>query len=284
MKQILIISGKGGTGKTVMAGAFSAIAGHAVIVDCDVDAANLHLLLKPTDKERNFFKCGFKAYIDRKKCSRCGLCRTVCRFEAVTKEFTADPILCEGCSFCMRVCPAGAIEMREDISGEWFVSETRFGTFVHARLGIAKENSGKLVSLIKKKAKELGEAQGCDWMIVDGAPGIGCPVIASLSGVSCALVVTEPTLSGLHDADRVIQVARHFNVPVKFIINKYDLNVQVSQKIEVYARDQNIPVIGKIPFHRDFIDATLQGKTIFEFSDDAMKHVLRGIWDQAIGS
>ncbi len=279
MKQILVISGKGGTGKTVISGAFAALADNKVLVDCDVDAANLHLLLQPEIKERNLFKCGATAYISKEKCTQCGLCRELCRFDAITKDFEIDAIACEGCAFCEFACPADAIEMREDVSGEWFISETRFGTFVHAKLGIAKENSGKLVSLIRQRANEIAKKQGCEWIIIDGAPGIGCPVIASLSGVDCAVVVTEPTLSGMHDADRVIKVARHFNTPVKIVINKYDLNVEMAERIESYFRERDIPVIGMIPFDKVVVDATVQGKTVIEYSNREMKQILSGIWD-----
>jgi MinD superfamily P-loop ATPase len=279
MKQIIIISGKGGTGKTVITAAFAALAKNACLADCDVDAADLHLLLEPMIKEKHEFRSGKTAVIDKTKCIQCGKCVEVCRFEAIGKDFIIDPISCEGCDFCSLVCPEEAITMQENISGEWFISETRFGPLVHAKLGVAEENSGKLVSLVRKKAKELAEARNCEWVIVDGAPGIGCPVIASLSGIDCALVVTEPTLSGLHDADRVISVAKHFRISTKLIVNKYDLNIDMTEKIERYCKDNNIHLVGKIPFDESVVRAMVEGKTIIEYPDRKVKEEIINIWN-----
>ncbi|MCK5534399.1 ATP-binding protein [bacterium] len=287
MKQIVIISGKGGTGKTVVTGAFASLAKNKIMADCDVDAADLHLLLKPEIKKRHEFKSGVTAFIDKELCSQCGQCVQVCRFSAVEigknvsgeKEFTIDPIACEGCAFCSFVCPTEAIKMEENISGEWYISDTRFGPFVHARLGIASENSGKLVALVKQKAKELAEKQNCDWIIIDGAPGIGCPVIASLSGIDYALVITEPTLSGLHDADRVIQVVKHFKISVRLIINKYDLNKEMTEKIEEYCKNNNIPLVGKISFDESMVKAIIEGKTIIEYGYGKAREEITAIWD-----
>ena len=280
MKQIVIISGKGGTGKTVITGAFAALAKNKVMADCDVDAADLHLLLDPQIKEKHVFRSGVTAFIDKNKCTQCGKCIEVCRFEAISEDFVVDPVSCEGCAFCSFACPVGAIEMREEVCGEWFISDTRFGPFVHAKLGIAQENSGKLVSLVREKAKEEAERQGCDWVIIDGAPGIGCPVIASLTGIDYALVVTEPTLSGLHDADRVIKVARHFNIATRLIINKYDLNTQMSKKIEEYCKDNHIDIIGKIGFDENIVKAMVSGKTIIEYPQAKSKEVIGNIWEK----
>jgi len=250
MKQLLIISGKGGTGKTVLTGALAALAVNKVMADCDVDAADLHLLLKPKIKQTHEFRSGKTAFLDKSLCDQCGKCIDLCRFQAIGEDYIIDPIACEGCGFCSFACPQKAITMRENLCGHWFVSDTRFGPMVHAKLGIAEENSGKLVSLVRKKAKELAEKNKADWVIIDGTPGIGCPVIASLSGIDCALVVTEPTLSGLHDAARVIELARHFSVPVKMIINKYDLNLKMSENIEKYCREKQIELVGKIGFDK----------------------------------
>jgi len=290
MKQIVVISGKGGTGKTVIAGAFAALAQNKCLADCDVDAADLHLLLQPAIKERYEFKSGQTAIIDKKICQQCGKCIIACRFNAISgpvpegnatiDDFTVDPISCEGCAFCSHVCPVGAIRMQENISGEWFISETRFGPMVHAKLGIAEENSGKLVSLVRKKAKELAQSMHCEWIIIDGAPGIGCPVIASLSGIDCALVVTEPSLSGLHDARRVIDVARHFNVPAKLVINKYDLNLTISKQIEQYCQNSGIPLVGKIRFNKAVVEALVEAKTIIEYKDTSVADEIRLIWDR----
>jgi len=280
MKQIVIISGKGGTGKTVLTASFAALAEKKVMADCDVDAADLHLLLEPEIKERNLFKSGKTAIIDKEKCTGCGKCRELCRFDAITKDYIVDPVACEGCTFCSFICPEDAIKMEENITGEWFVSNTRFGSMVHAKLGIAEENSGKLVSLVRSKAKELAEREGLDWVIIDGSPGIGCPVIASISGVNCALIVTEPTMSGLHDADRVAQVAKHFNVPVKMVINKYDLNLDTSEIIAEYCQDNMIQLIGRIPFNKAVVEAMVQRKTIVEFAEGEVKNEICNIWEK----
>ncbi len=289
MRQIVIISGKGGTGKTVITGAFVALAKNKVMADCDVDAADLHLLLEPSIKERHEFKSGKTAVIDKEKCIKCGKCVEICRFAAispvrdkvsngVSKDFFIDGVSCEGCAFCSFVCPVGAIKMEENVSGEWFISDTRFGPMVHAKLGIAEENSGKLVSLVRKQAEELANKNRADWIIIDGAPGIGCPVIASLSGIDCAVVVTEPTLSGLHDADRVISVAKHFGILAKLIVNKYDLNLDMTKKIDQYCKDNNIDVIGKIPFDKGVVEAMVLGKTIIEYKSGQAKKAIEKAW------
>jgi MinD superfamily P-loop ATPase len=279
MKEIVIISGKGGTGKTVLTASFAALARKKVMADCDVDAADLHLLLKPDIKERHLFKSGLTAVINKEQCIECGRCVAVCRFEAISDRYIVDPVSCEGCAFCSYACPANAIKMEENTSGEWFISDTRFGTLVHAKLGIAEENSGKLVSLVRQKAKEIAEKENSDWVIIDGSPGIGCPVIASLSGVDFALVVTEPTLSGLHDADRVIKVARHFKVPVKVVVNKHDLNIDMTERITDYCAENNIPLAGKIPFDESVVESMVQGKTITEYKDSNAKKEVIKIWN-----
>ena len=278
IKQILVISGKGGTGKTVITGAFAALANNKVLADCDVDAADLHLLLNPHIKEHHEFRSGQTARIDQNLCDQCGKCVEVCRFEAISKDFVVDPISCEGCAFCDYICPTGAVEMTENISGEWYISDTRFGPLVHAKLGIAEENSGKLVSLVRKEAKTLAEEGKKDWIIIDGAPGIGCPVIASLSGIDLAVVVTEPSLSGMHDADRVIRVAAHFGVSTKMIINKYDLNRGMTNKIETYCKSNNIELLGKITFDESVVKAMVAGKTIVEYADGKTARNIDTIW------
>jgi MinD superfamily P-loop ATPase len=278
MKQIVVISGKGGTGKTVLTASFAALAKKKVMADCDVDAADLHLLLTPEIKERQMFKSGHTAVIDNSVCISCGKCFELCRFDAISEGLIVDPVSCEGCAFCSNICPVGAISMEENTTGEWFVSDTRFGPMVHAKLGIAEENSGKLVSLVKNKAIEIAKEKGADWVIIDGSPGIGCPVIASISGVDCALVVTEPTMSGLHDADRVIQVAKYFKVPVKLVINKYDLNLDMSEQIENYCVEKNVELSGKIGFDKDIVKAMVEGKTVIEYTDGKTTDLIKGIW------
>lgn len=279
MKQIVIISGKGGTGKTIVTGSLAALAKNKVMVDCDVDAADLHLLLHPMVKERHEFRSGQTAAIDQSLCKKCGKCVEVCRFKAVKTDYTIEPFSCEGCALCSHICPHGAIHMEENLAGEWFVSDTQYGLFIHAKLGIAEENSGKLVAKIRQIAKELAEKQNFDYVIIDGPPGIGCPVIASLSGVDCALIVTEPTLSGLHDTKRVMAVAKHFNIPIKLVVNKYDLNLAMTQSIEEFCRKQNVPVIGKIVFDKTVVKALVAGKTIVEYAECAAKDEVRKIWE-----
>lgn len=280
MKQIVIISGKGGTGKTVITGAFAALAKNKVMADCDVDAADLHLLLKPTIRERHEFRSGKTAIIDKEICFKCGKCIDICRFKAISKDFTVNGISCEGCAFCSFACPANAIKMEENVSGEWFISDTRFGSMVHAKLGVAEENSGKLVALVKKQAKDLAEKKNCDWVIIDGAPGIGCPVIASLSGIDRAVVITEPTLSGLHDADRVIKVAKHFKIETRLIINKYNLNLDMTREIEKYCKEHNVGLLGKIGFDKTIVKAMVDGKTIIEYQDGKVKDAIINIWER----
>jgi MinD superfamily P-loop ATPase len=279
MKQIVIISGKGGTGKTILTAAFASLAKNAVFADCDVDAADLHLLLQPEVLERHEFKSGLTAIIDGKVCERCGKCFDVCRFDAISQDFTIDSISCEGCAFCSYICPVKAIKMEENISGEWFISKTRFGPMVHAILGIAEENSGKLVSMVREKAKEIAIEENKDLIIIDGSPGIGCPVIASLSGVDYAIVVTEPTLSGLHDAKRVIEVGKHFKIKTKLIINKYDLNADMTANIELFCRSNDIEVLGRITFDKSVVDAMVKGKTIIEFNKGQAKKEILRIWE-----
>jgi len=280
MKQIVIISGKGGTGKTIITGAFAALARNKVMADCDVDAADLHLLLRPNIRERHEFKSGKTAVIDKGKCVKCGKCAEVCRFGAISKDLIVDGVSCEGCAFCSFACPELAIKMEENLSGEWFISDTRFGPMVHAKLGVAEENSGKLVSLVRKEAKELAEKKGADWVIADGAPGIGCPVIASLSGIDCAVVVTEPTMSGLHDAERVINVAGHFGILTKVIVNKYDLNMDVTEKIRQYCKGAGIDLLGKIPFDKSVVEAMVDGKTVIENEHAKSRKEIINVWQQ----
>ena len=237
MREFVVVSGKGGTGKTSLTASFAVLAGRSVVADCDVDAADLHLVLSPRVKLSGAFRAGHVAVIDAARCTACALCERTCRFDAVKRDaegagrprFAIDPTACEGCGVCVRLCPERAIDFPERLSGEWYVSDTRCGPMVHARLGVAAENSGKLVWLVREKAREIAAREGHDLVLVDGPPGIGCPVIASLTGASAALVVTEPTLSGEHDMERVLQVARHFKVPAAVCVNKWDLNPDMKE-------------------------------------------------------
>jgi MinD superfamily P-loop ATPase len=266
MKQIVIISGKGGTGKTVITASFAYLAKNKVMADCDVDASDLYLLLKPEVEERYEFKSGYTAILDRERCIDCKKCIQVCRFNAIKDEpIYIDPILCEGCGVCSRVCPQEVIKMQENLSGEWFVSNTKYGKLVYAKLGIAEENSGKLVTLVREKAKEITQNLNLDYIIIDGPPGIGCPVIASISGIDICLVITEPTLSGIHDLERIVRLTLHFGVKSFVIINKYNLNLENSEAIEDFAHKFGIEVVAKIPFDRNIVEAVVNGMPVLEY-------------------
>jgi MinD superfamily P-loop ATPase len=279
MKEVVVLSGKGGTGKTSIVGSLAALAGSKVLTDCDVDAADLHLLLNPSVKQDNEFWSGQVAQIDPDKCTQCGLCQELCRFNAV-RDFKVDPVSCEGCGFCYQVCPAGAVIMKENLSGHLFISETRYGTLVHARLGIAQENSGKLVAKVRQEARRIAEEQGVDYIISDGPPGIGCPVISSLSGASLALLVTEPTLSGMHDLERVLDVCRHFDVPAMVCVNKSDINEENTQKIEDQCLSRGIEIAGKIPFDNVVTEALVRSAVVVEYSSGKVSQVLRTMWEK----
>ena len=261
-----------------MVGSFAALSKSKVLADCDVDAADLHLLLSPSVKEEHEFWSGQVAVIDEEKCTQSGLCLDVCRFGAISSDFKVDPTSCEGCGFCAQICPADAITMKECLSGHWFTSDTRYGPLVHARLGIAQENSGKLVALVRQQAKLIAENQGIDYIISDGPPGIGCPVICSLSGASLALLVTEPTLSGIHDLERVIDVCRHFGVPALVCINKYDLNEDNTHQIENYCLDQGVEVAARIPFDNAVTEALVRGLPVIEYSEGKVSKKIETLW------
>ncbi len=282
MKEVVVLSGKGGTGKTSIIASFAALAKSKVMVDCDVDAADLYLLLQPITQERHEFWSGQVAFIDEEKCTRCGLCQDVCRFDAI-ENFKVDPISCEGCSFCYNVCPEEAVTMKENLSGCWFVSETHYGPLIHARLGVAQENSGKLVAAVRQEAKLIAQRQGLDYIISDGPPGIGCPVISSLSGADLAVIVTEPTLSGMHDMDRVIGVCHHFTIPVMVCINKCDLNEDNSHQIESYCHRQGIEVASKIPFDNIVTEALVQGLPVVEYCDNSVSQQIKRLWESISG-
>ena len=279
MRQIVVISGKGGTGKTILTASLAALAKNKVMVDCDVDAADLHLLLKPAPRERHEFRSGQRARIDRAACCECGVCRDACRFDAISEDYTVDSLSCEGCGLCSRICPAEAIEMEKGkAAGEWFVSETDWGPMVHARLGIAEDNSGKLVSEIRQAARELAKRDGLDTVIIDGPPGIGCPVMASLTDTDYAVVVTEPTLSGIHDAERVLDLIRHFRISSGLVINKWDLNPQRSGEIETLCEEQRVELLGKIPFSRRVVESLSLMKPYVEIGKDDVAETIRDIW------
>ncbi len=269
IQELVIISGKGGTGKTSIAASFAVLAGFPVIADCDVDAADMHLILAPSVRERHEFRCGNEAVIRPDDCTACGRCRELCRFDALAEvkgggSYVVDPVACEGCGVCVRFCPAQAIDFPEVMQGEWMVSETRSGPMVHARLGIAAENSGKLVSTVRREAKRIAEENRHRLVLVDGPPGIGCPVIASMTGTSMALVVTEPTVSGEHDLERVLKLARHFDIPAAVCVNKWDLNPEMTERIEALALLSGARIAGRIRYDRAVTLAQIQGKAVVE--------------------
>ena len=277
MKEIVILSGKGGTGKTTIVGSFADLTKGKGLADCDVDAADLHLLLGPSEKQKNEFWSGQLACIDEESCTECGLCQEICRFNAI-KDFKIDSVSCEGCGFCSHICPVEAIAMQENMSGYWFISETRYGLLVHARLGIAQENSGKLVAIVRQQARQIAEKEGKDFIISDGPPGIGCPVISSLSGTSLALLVTEPTLSGMHDLERVLGVCQHFDVPALVCINKYDLNEENTRQIERNCLSQGIEIAGKVPFDNVVTESIVQGIPVVEYSNGRVTREIERMW------
>jgi MinD superfamily P-loop ATPase len=277
MKEIVVLSGKGGTGKTSMVACFASLARSKVLADCDVDAADLHLLLRPNVEEEREFWSGRVAFIDEEKCTECGLCHKLCRFGAIN-DSRVDAVSCEGCGFCYQVCPVDAITMKDSMSGHFFISQTKYGYLCHARLGIAQENSGKLVALVRQNAKLIAERENLDYIITDGPPGIGCPVISSLSGANLALLVTEPTLSGMHDLERVIGVCRHFGVPVLVCVNKYDLNEDNTNRIESYCGTEGIEVAGRISFHNVMTEAIVQGLPVVEYADGKVTQQIKELW------
>lgn len=289
MKQLVIVSGKGGTGKTSIVAAFAALIKNKVLADCDVDAADLHLVTGASIRHREFFSIGKKARILPEKCTGCGECERLCRFDAVKRNgafgtsgiFGIDRISCEGCGVCTHSCPADAIEFGDIISGEWYISATRYGPMVHAKLGIAQGNSGKLVSLVRSQARGIALKDRLQLILIDGPPGIGCPVIASITGTDLVLVVTEPTLSGLHDLERVRRLTEHFKTRTVACINKCDLNPEVSAQIEEYCRNEDVVVIGRIPYDRAVTDAQVQGTNVVEYSDGPVTREIQRVWTQA---
>lgn len=283
MKELVVISGKGGTGKTSVLAAFASMAKNKVLCDADVDAADLHLIMDPQIKERHNFESGHTAVINQDKCTRCGLCRDLCRWDAISEDFVIDPIQCEGCGVCYYFCPEKAIDFSLNTCGEWFISDTRFGPMAHASLGIAEENSGKLVTLIRQEGKKLAEKRDLDLLITDGPPGIGCPVIASLGGATAVLIVSEPTVSGRHDMERVADLAAFFNIPAMVCINKFSLNPDEGRAIEDFARQKGIKVMDRIPFDPIFTKSMVQGKNIFEYDGNSeAAEAVKKLWNGVI--
>jgi len=283
--EILVISGKGGTGKTSLTAAFAHLARNHVICDLDVDAPDMHLILKPQHTQKTEFVSGHEAVIDPDKCEACGLCQEMCHYDAVIEKdgvYTINPLRCEGCKVCVAFCPAKAIDFQDRHCGQWYVSDTRFGPMVHAQLFPGEEKSGLLVSLLRKKARAVAEEQGLSLILSDGTPGIGCPVIASLSGVTLAVIVTEPTPSGRHDLKRVAELCGHFNVPAGIIINKCDLNDKEAAAIEAFGAENGFALLGKLPHDPAITRAMIEGKAITEYTKNGFTGQLTAIWEQIL--
>ena len=287
MKEITILSGKGGAGKTSVAAALASVVKNAVFCDNDVDAADLHLIFNPEIIETYTFDSGKKANINFEDCINCGLCSEYCRFDAIhlndVGHYKVNHFQCEGCRLCERVCPTEAISMIENNNNFWYVSETRFGTLVHAKMGPGEENSGKLVTKIRHKAKEIATNTNAAFIINDGPPGIGCSAIASVTGTDLVLLVIEPTLSGLHDAARLVELAESFKIPVQAVINKFDINPEITGKAEKYLSEKNIPLAGKLSFEPKMVESMVEEKTIVEYApNDNISREFYSIWNKIV--
>ncbi len=285
IQELVILSGKGGTGKTSLAASFAVLSGESVMADCDVDAADLHLVLNPCIRAWHPFSGGREAFIREEDCTCCGICYDLCRFGAIKVQpgvmgepkFTVDTFACEGCGVCVRGCPVAAVDLLPKESGDWMVSDTAAGPLVHARLGVAAENSGKLVSVVRQEARRLATEQGRRLIIVDGPPGIGCPAIASVTGASKALVVTEPTLSGEHDMERVLALLRHFSIPCWVCVNKWDLNPDMTQRIENRARAGGATIAGRIRYDRGVTESQMRQRAVVEGRSQAAREI-ESVW------
>jgi len=275
MKEITVISGKGGTGKTTFTASLASLLDNLVLGDCDVDAPNLHLLLNPINKNEIIHKGAKLAVKNQAQCIDCGLCYDNCRFNAITADdFQVKDLKCEGCGVCVEICPTKAIKMEAVETGSLYEAESKFGEMIHAHLIPGADTSGKLVSEVKKKASEVAKKKNKDWILIDGSPGIGCPVIASLTGSDIAILVTEPTKSGFSDLKRVIEVVQHFNIPAGLVINKYDLNEEISDKIEAYCHQENIELFTKLPYSRVIVESLKRGELFVDNDQDLRKRMI----------
>jgi MinD superfamily P-loop ATPase len=279
VKTLTIISGKGGTGKTSIVGSFASLAKKAVFADCDVDAADLSLIMDARIKTASEFKASQKARIDVAKCIQCGDCEDKCRFNAI-QNCKVDYFLCEGCRVCSLVCPQGAISMEDVCSGQLFISDTPYGPLVHARLEPGEENSGKLVTLVRQTAEQIARNEGFEYIIVDGPPGIGCPVIASLTGATASLIVTEPTLSAISDLKRVLSVCNHFKVPPFVCVNRCDLYQENVTRITEFCQQEGVEILGMIPYDPNVVRALVQGKPVVGYTESAASQQIRKLWDR----
>jgi len=288
IKEIAIISGKGGTGKTSIVGSLAYLAENKIIVDCDVDAADLHLILKGKNNLSNDFIGSQKAEMVPDNCNGCGICIEYCRFDAIKEktdtsanitQFYVDEISCEGCGVCAKFCPDEAIKLKNHVSGKWFINETKYGPLIHAKLGIAEANSGRLVSLLRKTAQDMAEKNNYEMILIDGSPGIGCPVIASLTGVNYALIVTEPTVSAIHDMERLIELTQHFGIRAGICINKYDINLKLSDTIEQFAQNKKMKVLSRIPYDVGVTKAQIEGVPYLEYTKNGISKNIYKLWE-----
>jgi MinD superfamily P-loop ATPase len=284
MNEIVILSGKGGTGKTSLSAAFAMLNTNTIVADCDVDAANLHLILNPVNYFERNFTTGHTAVIDSKTCTNCGLCIDYCRFDAISFQqgkVTISEISCDGCKLCSRICPSHSIQMIPSDKSRWYAGNYRNGKMVHARLSPGEENSGKLVNVVRENARKTAQENCWETIIIDGPPGTGCPVISSVTGTNKAIIVTEPTNSGFHDMKRVLEITANFQVKSYVVINKYDLNKSISGRIESWCNENNIPVAGKIPFDEQIVEAMINCQSITEWKpeSDVSKEII-SIWKQ----
>lgn len=285
MKEIVVISGKGGTGKTSIASSIFALSKNSVAVDCDVDAADMFIVLDPEIFRKSDFYSGRVAVIDNNKCTNCGICRELCRFDSISVRSGVhfiDGNECEGCKVCVEFCPEKAIDFIERLCGEWFASNTRFGPFVHAKLGIGAENSGKLVTVVRNEAKRIAVEKKADFIIVDGPPGIGCSVIASVTGADVVLIVTEPTMSGFHDLKRVMSLTKHFKIKTAVVVNRWDVNSEMTDKIEEFSEIEGAVVAGRVSYSSDFTDAQIMRKTVVEFNKRTAYSEINSIWEELL--
>lgn len=277
MKELKVISGKGGTGKTSVTGSFAVLAEKHVLADCDVDAANLHLILSAQVQQGESFPGMPKVEIITEKCTGCGLCQQLCRYGAIANG-SVDEISCEGCLVCYHACPEKAVRLVNNVAGEWYISHTRYGPMVHARLGIAQENSGKLVTEVRRRARTLAEEQGKNLIITDGPPGIGCPVISALGGSDLALVVVEPTLSSIHDLVRVLKLTEHFNIQATVCINKWDINPDNTREVENICRNKKVTLAGLLRYDPAVVAAAMEGKPVIRVPSTVADDIV-SLWD-----
>jgi MinD superfamily P-loop ATPase len=278
MKELVILSGKGGTGKTSLAAAFATLAAPVVVADADVDAPDLHILLAPELRSQREFRAGFEARIRPEDCTECGRCRELCHFDAISESYVVTPTACEGCGVCLEVCPAAAVDFIEKVAGDWYLARTRFGPMAHALLRPGEENSGKLVAVVRKSAQALAAEEGLPLILVDGPPGVGCPVISSLTGAAATLIVAEPTPTGIQGFARAADLAAHFGVPAALAVNKCDINADNTAALAREAERRDIPVLGRIPYDGAFTAAQRGRKTVVEAGDGPAAQAVAETW------